>query len=90
MNAWMTTREAMEYTGYARETLCRYCREGRLRHSRSGMRAAYRFRREWLDAMISAASPTAAVDRPLDLPGQDDDFDRRASLALQRHGSQHH
>ena len=49
---WLTTQQAADYTGYSIKSITRFCRSGKLKHARSGGRAQYRFRKEWLDALL--------------------------------------
>ncbi len=60
---WLTTREAAEYTGYSVKSLTRFCRDGDLQHVRSGMRAGYRFKAEWLDRFLTRRKPPPSASR---------------------------
>lgn len=58
MTLWLTTKQAAEYTGYSVKSLTRFCRSGELQHSRSSVRAGYRFQPAWLDTFLTRRVPT--------------------------------
>jgi excisionase family DNA binding protein len=63
IDGWWTRRDAARYARVSDATMGREVRNGNLRHARVGGRRALRFRREWIDEWLAAASPVEIRDR---------------------------
>lgn len=56
---WLTTTQAVKYTGVGRETLKRAAAAGDLQSSQAGTGGWRRYKRDWLDAWMTSRAANA-------------------------------